>query len=169
MRDRVLDLVFLVGVLLKGVDGVVELIVGVVLLIVTPAQLRDAADALTAPELAEDPHDLLAHVLLRGVENLDAGTASFLAAYLLIHGVVKIGIVGALVLGTRRVYPWAVAVLLAFLGYQVYELVVHPTVVVALLTVFDALIVLLTWREWREGRTLRETLRSTTDWLTARG
>jgi len=36
---------------------------------------------------------------------------------------------------------------------------------VALLTVLDAVIIWLTWREWRHGRTLHETARSTLDWV----
>ncbi|MGB4137054.1 MAG: DUF2127 domain-containing protein [Microbacterium sp.] len=168
MRDRVLDLAFLIGVLFKGVDGLIELIAGIVLLIVTPGQLLDTARTLTAHELAEDPHDLLANLLLQGLEHLGAGTAVFLAVYLLLHGVVKLAVVAALLLGTRRVYPWAIAALLAFLGYQLYEVVVAPTPAVVLLTVLDALIIALTWREWRHGRTLHRTWRATVDWILRR-
>ena len=164
IRTRVLDLVFLVGVLFKGIDGLAELVGGVVLLIISPGQLASGTQAVTARELAEDPHDIIANLLVHGVQRLDQGTTTFLAAYLLVHGLVKVAIVGALLLGTRRIYPWAIAALAGFLIFQAYELVVHPTVGVALLTVFDAVIVALTWREWRHGRTLHETWRSTLDW-----
>ncbi|WP_345803357.1 DUF2127 domain-containing protein [Microbacterium sp. AZCO] len=167
-RDRVLDLVFLLGVLFKGIDGLVELIAGVVLLILTPSQLLDLAHALTAGELAQDPHDILANLVLHGIQHLDSATATFVALYLLLHGVVKLAIVAALLLGTRRIYPWAIGALLAFLVFQVYELIVHPTITVVLLTLFDALIIVLTWREWRNDRTFRETMRSTLDWVLRR-
>ncbi|AYG03397.1 DUF2127 domain-containing protein [Gryllotalpicola protaetiae] len=160
MRERVLDLVFLTGVLFKGVDGLVELIGGVVLLFVSPAQLRGAAHTVTAGELAEDPHDVLANLLLHGVAHLDTGGTAFLAVYLLVHGVVKLAIVVALLVGSRRIYPWAIAALGAFLVFQVYELVTAPTVGVAVLTAFDTAIIWLTWREWRRGRELRDTWRA---------
>src|SRR6478609_1545433 len=73
--------------------------------------------------------------------------------------------VALLFLGSRRIYPWAIGALTLFLVYQVYELVVAPSVFVLVLTLFDAVIIALTWREWRHGRTLRETMRTTVDWV----
>lgn len=168
MRERIVDLIFLIGVLFKGIDGLVELIGGVVLLFVSPAQLRGAADAVTARELTEDPHDLLANLVVHGVAHLGAGGVGFLAVYLLLHGIVKVAIVVALLLGSRKIYPWAIAGLIAFLIFQVYELFVNPSVGLVLLTIFDVVIVALTWREWRHGRTLHETMRTTVDWVLRR-
>ncbi|MGH1525315.1 DUF2127 domain-containing protein [Leifsonia sp. L25] len=165
MKERVLDLVFLLGVLFKGIDGLVELIGGVLLLFATPAELRGAVGSATAEELSEDPHDLIANLLIHGVSHLHAGSVAFVAAYLLLHGVVKIAIVIALLVGSRRVYPWAMAALGAFLVFQLYELVTKPSLGVAVLTVFDAVIIWLTWREWRRNRELRNTWRGTLDWI----
>lgn len=165
MKERVLDLTFLIGVLFKGLDGLVELIGGMILLFTSPAQLYGAATAVTAEELSEDPHDLIANLIVHGVSHLHASAQLFVAAYLLLHGLVKIAIVIALLIGSRRVYPWAIAALGAFLIFQLYELVTRPSVGVAVLTVFDAVIIWLTWREWRRGRELRLTWRSTLDWV----
>jgi uncharacterized membrane protein len=165
MKERILDLVFLVGVLFKGLDGLVELVGGVILLFATPAKLLGAANALTGEELAEDPHDLLANLIVHGVAHLGASGIGFIAAYLLLHGVVKIAIVIALLIGSRRIYPWAMAALGAFLIFQIYELITKPSLGVAVLTVFDAVIIWLTWREWRRGRELRDTWRGTVDWV----
>jgi uncharacterized membrane protein len=49
------DLAVLIGVVFKGVDGLVELIDGALLLITTPAQLLGASNAVTAGELSQDP------------------------------------------------------------------------------------------------------------------
>lgn len=168
MRERVLDLVFLVGVLFKGLDGLVELVGGVLLLFATPATLLSAANRVTAEELSEDPHDLLANLIVHGAAHLHGGGVTFVAAYLLLHGVVKLAIVVALLVGSRRVYPWAMAALGAFLIFQLYELVTKPSLGVAVLTVFDAVIIWLTWREWRRGRELRTTWRGTVQWVLRR-
>ena len=165
VRDHVLDLLFLVGLLVKGLDGLAELVVGLPLLVLTRGQLTGLAEAVTAHELAEDPHDLLAHLLLHGVAAASAGSLLLAGVYLIVHGVVKLAIVLALVLGKRRVYPWAIAALGVFTLLQLVELVLQPTVTVALLTVLDVVIIALTWREWRHGRTLRETLGTTAEWL----
>lgn len=168
-RGRVLDLLFLLGVVLKGIDGVLELLGGIVLLVAGPEWLSRGVTALTARELGEDPHDLVAGLLVQGVQGLDARTSAFLAVYLLLHGAVKLGIVAALLLGSRRAYPWAIAALTVFLAYQLSELVLAPGVLVTALTVLDALIIAMTWREWRAGRTLRCTARGTVDWVLRRG
>jgi uncharacterized membrane protein len=165
MKDRILDLAFLLGVLFKGLDGLVEVVGGVLLLFVSPAKVQHAARAATSEELAEDPHDLIANLLLHGVAHLQHGSIVFAAIYLLVHGVVKLAIVIALLAGTRRIYPWAMAALGAFLIFQMYELVTAPSIGVAVLTVFDAVIIWLTWREWRRGRELRTTWRGTVAWV----
>lgn len=165
MKERVLDLVFLLGVVFKGIDGLIELVAGVLLLFATPADLRGVVDSVTAEELSEDPHDLIANLLIHGVAHLHPGSVAFVAAYLLLHGVVKVAIVITLLIGSRRVYPWAMAALGAFLIFQLYELVTKPSLGVAVLTVFDAVIIWLTWREWRRNRELRNTWRGTVDWI----
>lgn len=165
MRERILDLVFLLGVLFKGLDGLVEVVAGAVLLFTTPAKLLHAAHAVTSAELAEDPHDLIANLIVHGAAHLQHGSIVFAAIYLLVHGVVKLAIVAALLVGSRRVYPWAMAALGAFLIFQLYELVTAPTVGIAILTVFDAVIIWLTWREWRRDRELRTTWRGTVAWV----
>jgi uncharacterized membrane protein len=167
-RERVLDLVFLIGVVVKGLDGLVEFVGGAILLFVTPGQILGITQTVFAHELAEDPDDPIANAVLHGVAHLDSGATAFLAAYLLVHGVVKLAVVVALLLGSRRVYPWALVVLLLFLIYQLYELFTAPSVGVVILTALDAFIIWLTWREWRHGRTLHETARGTFDWLLRR-
>lgn len=167
-RERIFDLVFLIGVVFKGVDGLAELIGGAVLLFVTPEQLFGVARAVFASELAEDPDDPIANFVLRSVAHLDANATTFLAAYLLVHGIVKLAVVVALFFGSRRIYPWAMLVLIGFLAYQIYELFTTPSAGIVVLTVFDAVIIALTWREWRHGRTLHETARGTIDWLLRR-
>ena len=52
-------------------------------------------------------------------------------------------------------YPWLIAFLVAFIGWQTYELVAHFTVGLLLLTLFDLFIVYLTVREYARHRALR--------------
>lgn len=66
MRERVWDLIFLIGVLFKGIDGIVEVIGGVALLLISPAQVLYGARLVTAEDLAEDPRDPLAQLVLTG-------------------------------------------------------------------------------------------------------
>jgi uncharacterized membrane protein len=147
-----LDWTFAVALVLKGLDGVLEMVGGVLLLAVSRQTLLGWVVALTQHELSEDPHDFVFTHLLAGAQHLSGASQTFAAAYLLSHGVVKVVLVVAVLLDKLWAYPWMIAFLLAFIGYQVYRFVLHPTWGMALLTVFDAFIVWLTWREYQRHR-----------------
>jgi len=148
----VLDWTFEIVLIVKGLDGILEIIGGLLLLAVSRAQMGAWVVALTQHELAEDPHDLIATHLLSLEGHLSGGSQTFAALYLLSHGVVKVVLVAAVLKDKLWAYPWMIAFLLAFIGYQGYLLAVNPTLGVALLTVFDVFMVWLTYREFGKHR-----------------
>jgi uncharacterized membrane protein len=154
--DNLLDRTFFVSLILKGLDGVLELIGGAVLLLVTPSQIQAAVAAVTRGELAEDPNDLVANLLVRYAGQLNVDLTFFGAWYLLVHGVVKVLLVGAVLRDHLWAYPWLIGFLVAFIGFQSYELVVHYTWGLLLLTLFDIFIVYLTIREYKRHKARRE-------------
>lgn len=167
-RDLVWDWVFLVGVLLKALDGLLELVVGIPAVFLTADQVAALGDRLTARELAHDPHDLIATMILRESHRLSHDTLLIAGIYLIVHGVVKLAIVAALILGSRRVYPWAIGALSILLVVQLVDLVMKFSVGVLVLTLIDVAIIVLTVREWREGRTLRDVVRLRMPWMLRR-
>lgn len=151
-RHWLLDRVFAIGLILKGLDGVLELIGGVLLLLVTPEQIGDLVQVLTQHELREDPHDLIANALVHFAGTLDVSATLFGAIYLLVHGAVKVALVAAVLRGHLWAYPWLIGFLVLFIGYQVFDMMVHFTWGMLVLTLFDAFIVVLTVREYRIHR-----------------
>ncbi|HEY7176913.1 MAG TPA: DUF2127 domain-containing protein [Micromonosporaceae bacterium] len=151
-----LDRTFEIGIILKGLDGVLETVGGLLLLAVSPSTINRVVRGLTEHELSEDPHDYIAVHLLRFTHGLTGSAVTFAAVYLLVHGVVKVVLVAALLRNKLWAYPWLIAVLLAFIGYQLYRIAIKPTGGLIALTVFDALITWLTWREWRKQLALRQ-------------
>ncbi|MGO4534203.1 DUF2127 domain-containing protein [Leifsonia sp. 2MCAF36] len=151
-RRSLLDRTFFVSLVLKGLDGAVELVAGFALLVVSPAQLEAVTRALTRHELHEDPHDPIANALVNYAGGLSVSTTLFGAIYLLAHGIVKVILVVAVLRDKLWAYPWLIGFLVAFIGYQSYELVVHFTWGLAALTAFDIFIVVLTVREYRLHR-----------------
>lgn len=150
-----LDRAFEIGIILKGLDGVLELIGGVLLLAVSPATINRIVAGLTQHELSEDSHDFVATHLMRMSHGLTGSAVGFAAAYLLLHGIVKVVLVVALLLNKLWAYPWMIAFLIAFIGYQIYRLALNLTVGLTLLTLFDIAIVWLTWREYRKQQARR--------------
>ena len=148
----VLDRTFRVSLILKGLDGVLELIGGILLLVVTPVQLSDLARFLTQHELAQDPRDFVANSLLHLTSNLSGSASLFGANYLLLHGIVKIVLVWAVLKEKLWAYPWMIAFLLVFIAYQAYRISVAFSWGMVLLTAFDIFIVWITWHEYRIRR-----------------
>ena len=148
-----LDTTFKVGLVLKGLDGILEVAGGILLLFLSPQAIQHLARVLTAHELSEDPHDLIARYLLHTTAHLSHGTTLFGAIYLLSHGIAKIALVALVLKDKLWAYPWLIGLLLAFIAYQLYRITaVHFSIGLTLLTVFDAFLVWLTWREYRSKR-----------------
>ena len=150
-RSReLLDQTFKVGIILKGLDGVLEVLGGLLLLVVSPATIDRVVTSLTQHELSEDPHDFLATHLLRTAHGLTGSAVLFGAVYLLAHGVVKVILVAALLKNQLWAYPWMIVFLGIFIVYQVYRLSLEPSVGLTALTIFDAVIAWLTYYEYRK-------------------
>jgi uncharacterized membrane protein len=140
---------FDIGIILKGFDGLLELIGGIALLLTNQPAIRSVVAWLTHKELIEDPGDVVANFLVHMAQQLSMGTQHFAGVYLLAHGVIKMGLVAGLLRGLRWSYPAAVAFLTIFIGYQCYRLLHTPSISLGLLTVLDVAVVLLIVREWR--------------------
>lgn len=158
---RLLDTTFRISLIVKGIDGVLELVGGVLLLVISPSKIGALVRFLTQHELAEDPHDFFANLLVHSAGSLSVSASLFGAIYLLVHGLVKVALVAAVLSGRLWAYPWMIGFLVAFIGYQAYEMVVHFSIGLLLLTLFDIFIVVLTVREYRLHR-VRAGSRATT-------
>ncbi|HEY4574143.1 MAG TPA: DUF2127 domain-containing protein [Thermoanaerobaculia bacterium] len=149
LREKYLHWTFEIGVILKGIDGALEVLGGGLLLALSPSRITHLFLALTRPELAEDPNDKIAHLLLHALHGLTAYSRHFLAAYLLSHGVVKIVLVVELLRRRLWAYPASIAVFTLFIVYQLYHLSHVYSTGMVVLTVLDVGVVLLTWHEYR--------------------
>lgn len=151
--SRSLDRVFRVSVTLKGVDGALEVIGGVLLLVLSPNSIHAVGRTLTQHELSQDPHDFIARHVLRAAGGVRHGTTVYAGIYLLSHGLAKVAVVIAVLRDRRWAYPAMIALLGGFIIYQLYRLSFALTLGLTLLTAFDAFMVWLTWREYRTKQT----------------
>lgn len=140
---------FKIAVLLKLIDGALEVLGAVAVWMVHPATVATIVRWVTADELAEDPKDFLAAHAVRWSLRYSNSTRWFAAAYLLLHGTAKVVLVVALLRRKLWAYPILVGVLLLFIGYQCYRLAHTHSILLGLFTLFDGLIVWLVWREYR--------------------
>lgn len=146
------DKVFEVGILLKGLDGLLEIAGGILLLLIKPGLLNNLAAALTQHELAEDPRDFLASHILQSTQHLGASSLVFGAVYLLSHGIVKIVLVWEILHDRLWAYLGLIYLTIGFMIYQIYRFNYSHSISLLVLTVFDAVIVYLTVVEYRKRR-----------------
>ncbi len=146
------DRAFRIGLLLKALDGLIETLGGILLLIISPAQINHWAERLTNGELSQDPHDFIANHVLRTAHNLTGSALIFGAIYLLSHGIVKL----VLVFEVWRDHLWAYLALIGvtalFVIYQLYRIVDKFSLGLTLLTILDLIIIYLTTVEYRRQK-----------------
>src|SRR5262245_48834974 len=89
-ESKALRRTFEVGLILKGLDGILEVIGGILLLVISPRAIAHLVHDLTMHELSEDPHDFIARSLVHATGHLTGSATTFGAIYLLSHGAAKV-------------------------------------------------------------------------------
>jgi len=153
-REKMVHVLFDISVISKGVDGALEIVGGALLYFVSPAQIHYIVRILTQHELSEDPNDLLAGYLLQAAKHLSADAQIFAAVYLLWHGIVKVGLVIALLQKRFWAYPAAIVAFLLFLVYQLYRYSHTRSTWLLVLSVVDVFVIVITWLEYKRLRAL---------------
>jgi uncharacterized membrane protein len=152
MSQQQVHRLFAAGVLIKGVDGVLETIGGILFMFVDPKALSSLVIAFTAHELSEDPDDWFATTLRHVVQNLSSNTKLFVSAYLLAHGLIKVLLVAGLLRKRLWAYPAALWFLGIFIVYQLYRFSHTHALALLALSAFDLLVASLVWLEYRSRK-----------------
>jgi uncharacterized membrane protein len=145
---------FQAAILIKGLDGVLEILGGALLLVLPAHALIDIVGKLTARELAEDPNSWFAGTIKTSVEHFAGGTQHFAALYLFTHGVVKVFLVTALWREQRWAFPVAIAFQSVFVAYELYRFTHTHSIALLAFACVDALVGWLIWREFRATRSV---------------
>jgi uncharacterized membrane protein len=142
---------FRIGITLKGIDGFLESVAGLVLM-VNPTALRNLSLTLWTYGHFHHPQHFGGR---RFAEQLAATDPVFASLYLLSHGSVKVVLAVALWMNRLWAYPVAIFVFGSFVIYQVFRLQRAYSIALLLLTISDIAIIWLTVLEYRDQRQLR--------------
>ena len=152
--NSIAHLAYLVTIAIKGIDGAIETILGLVIWVSGAARFHTFLLQYTAPELVEAPSGSFTQLLRSGAAQLMDSSVGFVVLYLLAHGVLKV--VLALVLltgGGRWVYPVATLILTGFIGFMSWHLAEQWSNWVLTFVLFDLFTLLLVLNEWRNEKT----------------
>ncbi|MDO8620208.1 MAG: DUF2127 domain-containing protein [bacterium] len=140
---------FAVGVLLKGLNSVWGTLGGFLILFLSKETLNRWFSVITQGEQVEDPSDKVIAFLAHALQNVSSSTQTFVAFYMLLHGILNIFLTIQLARDKHWAYLVTIGITTLFLLYQVYRISVHHSLVLLAVTLFDILFVFLTWHEYR--------------------
>lgn len=146
---KIVHLGFEVGLILKGLHGFMGIVGSVFLLFLSPNRLNWLTRFLTQHELAEDPKDKVANFLITLSSSFSISTQHFAVFFLMSHGIIKCILI--LLLWRRKLwaYPLTIISLILFIAYQVYQYTLTGSAFLILLTIFDAVMIELTYLEYK--------------------
>ena len=154
MMRRILHRFFELGIIIKGVDGGLELVGGLLLVFLPPAAINRVVFFFVEGELKEDPTDLVANLLLHTTRSAIEVRVSA-SAFLIVHGIVKLALVRGLATNRLWSYPAAILVFAGFTIYQLYQLSQQYSLFLEVVTVLDVIVILLVIAEYRHTRIVR--------------
>ncbi len=146
--NSIIHHLFLAAVTAKAFNGVVEIVGSILILFYGRAAKREAF-ALTNYELTERHNDFIAKFLLESAQNLSINALHFISFYLFFHGVINIFLVFSIYKKKLWAYPLAVSLFSLFLIYQVIRVFHNHSLGLAVVSVVDICMIVLTWLEYK--------------------
>jgi uncharacterized membrane protein len=117
----ILNSAFRTGIMLKAIDGVLEIIGRVCPWPISSLAMNSVVRVLVEHELSHDTHDCIAIHLLRKSVMLLSSNRLFASMYLLSRGAVKVFLVVALWRNAQLTYPLTIFYFSGFSTYQMYR------------------------------------------------
>jgi uncharacterized membrane protein len=155
---------FDVAVTVKGIDGGLQVIGALVLAIIPPSAITGLANAVITRDLLGDQESTLSRHLAKAAHDFsDGGTRTFAIVYLLLHGLIKVGLVIALLRKIMPAYPIAAVVLAGFVVYELYRAARTGSIALPIFAAIDVVIIILVLREYRQLRRERAQQAAGTD------
>lgn len=148
-REKEVLWIFDAALILKAVNGAIEVFIALGALFIPPQLVLWFIDFGTAGELAQDTNDPVASLLRESALAFSVSNHTLVAAYLILHGGIKVLLVIGIFAGKRIAYPLFMIGLTVFGAYEAYRGVVRQEMLLQVLAVLDFLLLALTAYEYR--------------------
>jgi len=146
---------FDLALIVKAIDGALEVLAALLVLYVPPAFVIRLAEFATGGELAQDPGDFIATTIRSAAQAFAVHTHYLLALYLILHGAIKILLVIGIFAKKRLAYPLFMIALAIFGAYEAYRGFVLHELLLQALAIFDLALLVLTSYEYRRRYPVR--------------
>jgi len=139
---------FIVSICIKTLTGLAETASGFLLVFLSPAGLAAILNRLSRGEQLEIPQDYFFVYAHQYLNHLTMGTKDFAGLYILSHGIINLVLVTGLIKEKTWAYLVAIGVLISFMTYQLFRIALNHSLLLSVLTVFDAFFVVIIWHEY---------------------
>ncbi len=148
-RERDLRWLFDLGLIMKAIDGTLEMAGALLVLFVSKAFVVRVAEFVTGGELAADPDDFIAITIRSLAHSFAIHPHYFIAFYLAVHGFVKVALVAGIFAKKKIAYPLFMLSLVVFGAYETYRGFARGENLLFALAVLDFLLLALAAYEYR--------------------
>ncbi len=148
-RERDLLWVFDLALGVKVVNGVLEMFVAFLILLVPANLILKLATFATGGEIAQDANDYIASSILSMAQTYAVHTHYLLALYLVLHGGVKVALAVGIFMKKKIAYPLFIVALVVFGAYEAFRGFVLHERLLQLFAVLDLALLFLTAHEYR--------------------
>jgi uncharacterized membrane protein len=145
---------YMVTVAIKGIDGGIETALGLLVAIAGTQRLANIILDFIVPELEQHPASRMWQAAHHGATNFSHNSGQFAVAYLLIHGLLKVGIAYNLLLEKRWIFVPAFVVLAGFIAFMGAHLVEQWSYWLLALALFDIITLALVITEYVRLRSI---------------
>jgi uncharacterized membrane protein len=139
---------YMVAVAIKGIDGVIEIALGLLIAVAGTQRLADMILDFIVPELEQHPASRMWQAAHHGATNFSQSSGHFAVIYLLIHGLLKAAICYNLLLEKRWIFIPAFVILAGFIAFMGMRLAGHWSIWLLALALFDVITLALVINEY---------------------
>ncbi|PTQ80652.1 putative membrane protein [Trichococcus patagoniensis] len=148
-KNSVINIGFYIGLGIKAINALVEFVGGCLMLTLSHERLNRVIHMIALPELREDPKDIVMNYFIGIGQNLSISSQHSVAIYLLLHGAIKLAVIGLLWKKIMWSYPLAMLVFGLFVAYETYIYMNSQSDLLLLTIIIDAAIIIMIFLESR--------------------
>ena len=148
-KDTIINIGFYGGLVIKGVDALIEFIGGIILIVLNHEGLNRLISLIALPELIEDPKDMVMNYFITIGQNFSINSQHSVAVYMILHGTTKLAIVWVLLTKKMWAYPLAIFVFALFIAYEMYSYMNNKSVLMLMMVIIDIVIFVMIILEYK--------------------
>lgn len=156
-RGLILHDIFETAIFLKGLNGIFQLVLGLVILFISLSGIHNIANMILQQELTQDPSDPFANFIINFTQTLNLSTKEFIGIYLLIHGILNLFIMISLWKEKHWAYPTSGVIIALMIIYQIIRYTHTHSLTLIIITLIDMVILSLLLQEYHKHWKSRST------------